>query len=141
MKNKLVVLKKWKSTTKSYTANQKNKCSDYSLKVLCNTQISTSCFNSLFLLFKKIFKKKSYYVYNLNKKQILSLKSLGMRMGKGKGSKKKTIYLINKGDFFFDLKESVLRTLKDFKLFIKILKKKLPFYSQAHYKKNIFINL
>jgi hypothetical protein len=46
-----------------------------------------------------------------------------MRMGKGKGSKKKKIFLINQGDIFIEIKISSLRSLKDFKLFLKVIKK------------------
>jgi hypothetical protein len=53
-------------------------------------------------------------------------------MGKEKGKKKK---------FLLNLKILSLRSNKDFKIFIKVFLKKLPFYIQVFYKKNIFINI
>jgi ribosomal protein L16/L10AE len=64
-----------------------------------------------------------------------------MRMGKGKGSKKKKIFLINQGDIFIEIKISSLRSLKDFKLFLKVIKKKLSIYIQSCYEKSLYLSL
>ena len=126
-KNKLLFLKKWKITTKNYTGNLKNTSSEYSIKCLCNLKLSESIFIAINFFLKRTYKKKTSYNYKINKQQTLSSKSLGMRMGKGKGSKKKLIYLINTGDFFLDIKKSNIRSKKDFNLFRSILKKKITF--------------
>ena len=130
-----------KSKKKNFTGTKKNTSSDFLVKSLSNVKISEENFSTIFNLLKKTYKKKAYFIYNINKKQTLSKKSQGMRMGKGKGSKKKTIYLINKGGFFLEVNKSKLRTKKDFILFIKILKRKLSCNIQCFYEKNIFLNL
>lgn len=140
MKQK-IIFKKWKITKKSYTGSISNKSFDYAIVSLSSLKISESCCNTIFFYINKICKKKIYHVCTINKNQTLTTKSLGIRMGKGKGSKKKTIYLINAGDCIFSGVQSFLRTQKDYKLFKGILNKKLPFYTQTFYNKNIYLNL
>lgn len=141
MKNKLVYITKWKIKTKKYTGSNLNNSSSFLIKSLSNVKISENTFNALFSCINKVFKKKSYFLFKINKKKIISFKSLGMRMGKGKGSKKKTIFYINKGNIIFHVQNSSLRTKKDFKLISCRLKKKFPFYTQQLYKISTFINL
>ena len=133
--------KKWKIKSKNYTGSSKNLSSDYTLKCLCNIKLLDSTFNAIINVIKKIFKKKAYFNYKINKSQIITNKSIGMRMGKGKGSKKKKIYLINQGNIFLILIKSNIRTKKDYNLFSKIINRKLPFHLQSEIKKNIFLNM
>ena len=96
------------------------------VKSLCNIKVLESNYVAISTLLKKVYKKK-----------VITLRSLG----KGKGSKKKKIYLINKGDIFIKIQASSIRSIKDFKLFLKIINKKLPFYTQGFFKKNLYLNL
>jgi len=64
-----------------------------------------------------------------------------MRMGKGKGSKKKKIFHVSSGNIFLEIGISKKKSLRDFLLFSNILKKKLPIRSQVFMKSHKFLNL
>ena len=141
MKKSLIYFKKWKITKKKYTGTRNNTSSCFMVKSLCNLKILESNYIAVYTLLKKVYKKKAYFNCGINKQKLITIRSLGMRMGKGKGSKKKKIYLLNKGDIFIEIQSSSIRSIKDFKLFFKIINKKLPFYTQGFYKKNLYLNL
>jgi ribosomal protein L16/L10AE len=75
---------------------------------------------------RKFYKKKAFAFYKIHYNKQITTKSLGMRMGKGKGSKKKSIYYVGIGNIFLEIGESKTRTQNDFKIFYQMLKKKLP---------------
>lgn len=141
MKRNLIYIKKWKITKKNYTGSNHNLAFNYNLKSLNNTTLSENLFSTISFFLNKIYKKKADFNLKINKNQLVSLKSLGLRMGKGKGKKKKKIFLVNKGDFFLSIKKSSLRSKKDFKLFNTNLKKKLPFHTQTFYRLDTYTSL
>lgn len=141
MKKVLIYYKKWKITKKNYTGTMYNTNSFYKIKSLASTYITESNLKAITVLLKKVFKKKAYFHNAINKQKILTKKSLGMRMGKGKGNKKSTIFLVNKGNFILSIKISKLRNIKDLKLFISILKRKLSFPIQICITKNKFLDI
>ena len=141
MKKHLVILRKFKFIKKQYSGAFNSSTSDFILKSQVNLKISLNTFKCIFYLLKKFFKKKSYYKYNLHFSKNVSFRSLGMRMGKGKGKKKKIIYLISNKCFILELQNSTFYTLKDIKLFFLVLKRKLPLYSKIIQRKSSFLKL
>jgi ribosomal protein L16/L10AE len=93
------------------------------------------------LFIRKFFKKKSFFHYKVNKVSRTSTKSLGMRMGKGKGKKRITFFLISQGNFFLEIGISKLRTKRDFLIFYKQISQKLPFRVQKLDSLNLFNSL
>ena len=92
MKKALIYFKKWKITKKNYTGGFKNINSPYLIKSLNNSYILESNFIAINNLLKKIYKKKAYFNLKIKEQKLITVKSLGMRMGKGKGSKKKKFF-------------------------------------------------
>ena len=88
-KNKNIILTKYKVKKKQYTGNSKNLLCEYSFKSLNNYKISENENKALLFLIQKLYKKKSFFLYKIVNSKILSFKSTGFRMGKGKGAKKK----------------------------------------------------
>lgn len=141
LKTKNLILTKYKIKKKQYTCNPRNILCNFALKSLNNYKLKENVNKALLTILQKIYKKKAFYTYNLRSYKFLSFKSKGFRMGKGKGQKKKKIYLISQGNFFLELENSKRRNIKDFKLFKTILKKKIAIKVQTFYKRSPFLVL
>jgi ribosomal protein L16/L10AE len=141
MKKKFTILKKWKIKKKQYTGKPSSDYGDFCIKSLSTLKLREDHQTKISALIRKFLKKKAFCHYRIHFSKDLTNKSLGMRMGKGKGKKKSTIFYIGKGNFFLEINSSKMRTGRDLRLFLSMLSKKLPFKIQNFSKSAIYIQI